>query len=487
MKTPRIPERGAVAALALVALLAPACSQAGEVAEGPKPGELKKREAARVRVATVVRREMVRTLDTTTVVESENEVQVYPRASGIVVEVIAEEGDAVEAGAVLAVLDQREANAMVADAKVAVSEAQDAIRRAEIAQKEAESRIHPTKLAWDQASRDYERNEKAGLISQQALDTLRTARDTRESEHQNARLAHERSIIEVEAARTSLEKARLALERAELSFSYTQIEAPIAGIVAQRGVRVGGTVGRGTSVIETAGAAYTITDPSKLRSLIYRPQRELGWFVDAAADGPANGGGSPHPAIEIRARAEALPGQVFRGRIDRVAPSIDPQSGAFRVVIALDAEALPPVVGEGAPPAPAPAALADGSLALPSRAARLLPGMLVRLEIVTDRHPDALVVPKRALRREGEVDLVFVVRDGRALRVEVEEGYADDADVEVRPREPDALVAGDQVVIVGNRDLEDGGEVELEEPAGRPAGGGADATKTDGEPRASDG
>jgi multidrug efflux pump subunit AcrA (membrane-fusion protein) len=92
--------------------------------------------------------------------------------------------------------------------------------------------------------------------------------------------------------------------------------------------------------------------------------------------------------------------------------------------------------------------------------------MLVKLSIVTDRHPGALVVPKRALRREGEANLIFVVREGHARRVEVEEGYGGDDDVEILPRNGVALVAGEPVVVVGNRELEDGAEVELEAASG---------------------
>ena len=50
---------------------------------------------------------------------------------------------------------------------------------------------------------------------------------------------------------------------------------------------------------------------------------------------------------------------------------------------------------------------------------RLLPGMLVRMSIVTDRHADALILPKRAIQREGErlfVLAVDAVQAGGELR-----------------------------------------------------------------------
>lgn len=443
--------------------LASACSDANSAAQGPKAGAAKRREPARVRVAPVEQREMVAKLQTTTVVQSEKEIQLFPRASGVVMEVLANEGDRVEAGQVLATLDDREARALIADTKVALAEAQDAIDRAEVAKREAEARIHQTKLEWEQATRDYERNEKAALISQQALEALRTTREMRASDHESAKLALERSVIEGKAAQTALEKAKLAAARAELELSYTRIEAPIAGLIAARNVRVGGTVGRGTSVIETAGAAFVLTDPDDLHVQIYRPQRELAWFLGATAadtsttsDAKMEGSGVPARSLEIHATAEALPNMTFRGSIERISPGINPQSGSFTVHARIE----PTGVIEDGGLHEGSADLANGH-AIPR--GRLLPGMLVRLEIVTDRHPHALVVPKRCLRREGESNLIFTVHDGRARRVEVQEGFADDVSSEVTPLVAGALAAGDLVVVVGNRELEDGSEVVTED------------------------
>jgi len=265
------------------------------------------------------------------------------------------------------------------------------------------------------------------------LDQLRLARDTAKSEHETAKLGAERALSETHASKTAQEKLDLALKRAELELSYTDIVAPFAGVIAQRTVKTGDQVG-------PAMQAFVLTDAQNLRAVFYRPQRELALFQPAGnlQDGLA--------AIEIRGSAEALPGVQFRGRIQLVSPSIDAQSGNFRVTVRLE-----------------PATEKDA-------AHRLLPGMLVKLSIVTDRHPGALVVPKRALRREGESNLVFVVRDGHARRVEVEEGYGGDDDVEILPRNGVALAAGEPVVVVGNRELEDGAEVELEgPPAEKPA------------------
>src|SRR5262245_26228818 len=118
--------------LAVLPLATTGCSAGAEGANQPQAAALKQREAARVRAEPVAQREMVRTLESTTVVESEKEIKLYPRASGTLLELAVEEGDAVEAGAVLARLDPREAQAKVDDAGVARKEALDSAIRLEI-------------------------------------------------------------------------------------------------------------------------------------------------------------------------------------------------------------------------------------------------------------------------------------------------------------------------------------------------------------------
>lgn len=415
-------------------LVAVGCSVETKTSDAKENGP-KKREATRVRTAAVESREMVRTLSTTTVVESEREIKLFPRAAGVVTELRCEEGDRVAAGAVLAVLDRRQTAALVEEARIAVREGEDNVKKSDIQKDEAQSRIQSARMKHEQAVRDYERNEKANLISAQALDGLRVARDTAQNEMESQVLASQRAEVEARAARTTLEKAKLALERAQLDDSYMEITAPFAGVIASRTAKVGDSVGPAASV-------FVLTDAANLRAVFYRPQRELSMFLNAARERAEL---APDvPALEIRVVPEALPGSVFHGALQLVSPSIDPQSGSFRVTVRLGA----PLEGP-----------AD---------ARLLPGMLVRLEIVTERHPGALVVPKRALRREGELNLLFLVRDGRARKLEVAEGFSDDASVEVLTKAGTKLEVGARVIVVGNRELEDGAEVQEEFDAPTP-------------------
>lgn len=418
----------------LVALAAAAACggqrDAGQDREALATGA-RQREAPRVRVTAVEQREMLQVLETTTVLESEAEVSLVPRTPGIVTEVLAEEGDRVAAGEVLARVDAREAELSVRDAEVALDESKNRALTAALAVQEAQAAIDNAKLAADQADRDHVRNqrlfggdEKPSALSAQALETSRLDLERAKHEVVQKELALERTKFEERDARTAVSRAEVSLQRAQLALEFTEIRAPFRGVVASRTIRPGDSVG--------SAPVYVLTDTENLRAVLYRPQRELGLF----AGGPANGDG--HGELLVTARAEALPGFLFRGRVERTSPTIDADSGSFRVTARLTTT---PEGGAGP---------------------RLLPGMLVRLQIVTDRHPDALVVPKRAVRREADQSFVLVAADGVARRVDVREDFAGDDDVEVVPLEAGTLAAGDRVVSVGARDLVDGSPVRVE-------------------------
>tara|TARA_R110002072_G_scaffold185165_9_gene341911 strand:+ start:832 stop:2496 length:1665 start_codon:yes stop_codon:yes gene_type:complete len=384
------------------------------------------REATRVRVHPIEQRDMVRVTSTTTAIRSEREVEVFPRIAGTVTELKVEEGDRVELGQILCVLDDRQALAALADANVALKEAQNGAPRAELTVRERTAAVARALLTFEQAKRDVDRNEKAGLVSRNDLDKMKLARDQADQDHASAELAVESAEADRDAASTAIDRAQVAVDKAMLDLSFTNVVAPYAGVISARSVEIGDAVSSGKVM-------FNMVDPDLVRAVIYRPQRELALYRDAVA----NRATSP---IRIEAKPDAIPGTSFEGTIRIVSPTIDSTSGSVKLTIDLDQ----PSEASGEP--------------------RLLPGMLVRLTIVTDKHEGALVVPKRALRREGDRRFLFVVRDGTiARRVEVEEGFADDLDVEVTPSIEGELLAGDLVVVVGNRDLEDGEEVEVQQ------------------------
>jgi RND family efflux transporter MFP subunit len=350
---------------------------------------------------------------------------------------------------VLARLDERDPTLAEREAEVAYQEAENAAARGKLAVDEALARIERSRQAAEQADRDYERDrtlfevkDTASPLSQKALESSLLTRDNARADLRQAEIGHRRAAREAVSAENAAARAKVAWERAALALQYTRIEAPIDGVIAERSIRVGDTVG-------DSQAAFVLTDPTRLRAVFLRPQEELGLFDQSDDAAP----------ITFTARAESYPDREFLGEIERVSPTIDPTSGQFRVTARIRARTE-------------------------SESSLLLPGMLVRMRIVTDRHPEALVVAKRATEREGDRSYlrVFEAQEGdlgTVRLVDFEEGYSDDQGVEVIPLEPDALRAGQAIVLVGRDDLADGDTVEVvrerSEPPAAPAGAAPEA------------
>lgn len=370
MKTPRkAPMTRSLAALALAISLVLAGCGSGEPAaegdgdeataqvEGREEGE-KKVEAVPVEVSAVARRPISASFSGTANLEAPGEAQVVAKTSGVLLELLVEEGDQVKAGQVLARIDSERPRLEMERARATVRKLENNYRRS---QELLESK----------------------LVSAEASDQIRY----------------------------DLEAARAGYQMAQLELSYTNIVAPIDGVIAARAVKTG-------NLIQLNSSLFRIVDNSRLEAVLNVPERDLATMKEGLA---------------VRMTADAMPGQSFEGRIDRVSPVVDAGSGTFRVVTAFAG-------GEG-----------------------LRPGMFGRIEVVYDQRSNALTVPRSALLQDAGETAVFTVRDSKAVRVPIEIGHLSGELAEVRK----GLEEGEQVVTAGKIALRDGATVEvLNPPAG---------------------
>ncbi|MBB3856096.1 RND family efflux transporter MFP subunit [Xanthomonas arboricola] len=232
------------------------------------------------------------------------------------------------------------------------------------------------------------------------------------------------SAADVDQLKFDVENSRAQHRLASLELSYTTVQAPISGVIASRSIKTGNFVQINTPI-------FRIVDDSQLEATLNVPERELATLKS----------GQP-----VTLLADALPGQQFIGKVDRIAPVVDSGSGTFRVICAF---------GQGAE--------------------ALQPGMFGRIRIDYDQRKDALVIPRLALLDDGE-PAVFVVRNGKASRVPVKLGYAEGPWLEVRQ----GLKEGDQVVTAGKVALRDGTAVQVIGQPDRKPVAAAPATGSDG-------
>ncbi len=196
----------------------------------PSTGGPQKR-AVVVKVVPVAPRPLTVTTTAVGTVEPENRVVVAAQEEGLVTALLVREGDRVRRGDVLAMLDDRQLAAQLAEAQARLVEAEGQWRRARTLTQE-------------------------GLIT--------------EADGDAARAAYEVAQARVDALRTRL--------------SFTRITAPVDGVVTVRHVELGDLVGSRAPVVELAAGRLVLRVPvSELDVVKLRPGDTCTVTVDALA------------------------------------------------------------------------------------------------------------------------------------------------------------------------------------------------------------
>lgn len=182
-------------------------AQAKDADKGP--------DAIPVEVATVARRPIAASYSGTAPLEARGESQVVAKTSGVALQVLAQEGQAVRAGQVLVRIDRARPalQAAQAEAQVRKLEANYSRARTLAAQK---------------------------MVSANDLDQLKY----------------------------DLENARAVYNMARLELSYTDVVAPISGTIASRSIKPGNFVQINTPI-------FRIVDNSRLEATLNVPERDL--------------------------------------------------------------------------------------------------------------------------------------------------------------------------------------------------------------------
>ena len=322
-------------------------------------GEASTSDAAETRAATPVpvevalptRADVFATYRATTTIASDADAPVLAKVGGEVVALLVEEGDRVAAGQVLARLDGKRLRLEMLAAKAEV----------------------------DRLSKEIQRNTDLagrGLISEQMFDGLRY----------------------------DLDAARASYEVKKLNYEYSNIRAPISGIVSSRDIKLGENLAMNS-------VAFRVTDSSELVAYLQIPQGELKKFA------------AGHTAsVEV----DSAPDAEFPATIARISPTIDTRNGTFRATAIIDNE-------QGA----------------------LVPGMFARFTIAYEMHEDALLIPETALVKEDDQTAVYVVTDGEVARRVIETGIVSGRHVEVVT----GLDGSEEIVVTGHSGLRDGSKV----------------------------
>lgn len=323
-----------------------------ETQNASKTKEEKTTEAVPVEVVTVKAQTVNSSYAGTANLDAPNEAQVVAKSSGVLVSQIAEEGDYVKQGQVMARIDP--ARAIL--------------------------EVQRNQATVNKLTNNYNRAQKLltqNLISTEANDQIRF----------------------------DLESAKASLNLAKLELSYTNVIAPISGVVAQRMVKQGNLVTLNSPV-------YRIVNTQYLEAVMNVPEREMA-LIKAG--------------MPVAMTVDAIPGETFQGKVDRVSPVMDAGSGTFRVTCAFTGNQV------------------------------LRAGMFGRFEIMFDSRENVLTIPRIAILEDESEPAVYIARNKKAIRTVIKTGYSNGELIEVT----NGLKAGDQVITAGKVAVRNGTLVNL--------------------------
>ena len=213
---------------------------------------------------------------------------------------------------------------------------------------------------------------------------------------------------ELDQAVARRQAAQAALRVAELELSESVVISPLDGIVDYLFQEKGEYTRAGSPLVR-------IVQVDRIKFVLGIPERDLPYFSE----------GDP-----VLAFVDAYPERTFVGMIHRIATSADPSTLTFITEVEIDN--------------------ADGALR---------PGMMAKAVLIRADYPNAIAIPLFALLKEGERHYAFIEENGVAVRREVVVGFFEGEHILVR----EGLEAGERLVVVGQRQLEDGQPVQVRE------------------------
>jgi HlyD family secretion protein len=262
------PEAGMRPLAALVAVLVAACGGS----EAPAP---------RYETATVERGDLSVTVEASGAIEPVADVEVKSKASGEILELDAEIGDTVKAGALLVRIDPRTPKNLVDQAQ---AELDAALQRERTAVTQLERGDKLRKEAW---------------INDAELEALQ---------------------LEVANTKAAAVAARVALENARIGLEDTEVRAPSSGTILTRLVERGQVISSPTRDVGGGTVILTMADLTRVRARVRVDETDIGKL---AAGVPA------------RIHVAAYPGRDFAGSIEKIEPQavVDQNVTMFAVLI----------------------------------------------------------------------------------------------------------------------------------------------------------
>jgi multidrug efflux pump subunit AcrA (membrane-fusion protein) len=321
-------------------------------------------------------------------------VKIGARITGTVVSMKVKIGDEVKAGQLIALIDDRELRRNIERQKAALESARWTLNQVELTFpqriKEAEANHRYARVSYEREQKLMERDFTTG----DALDRARSQFQALEANVKRLRDEY-RTQLQISSAR--VEELEAQLKQLEVSLSYTQIHAPIDGVVSDVTIQEGETIVTGLQVANLV----TILDTTRLEMWIYVDETNIG-RVEVDQD--------------VEFYVDTFPDRTFTGRIQRVHPQpINRDNIVYYLAI----------------------------VQLTPRDAEVLkPEMTTHVRIIYEQKDNVLTAPNAALKfEEGRQVAYVVVGENKVEKAEIRSGVRGEERTEIKA----GLKAGDMV------------------------------------------
>ena len=266
--------------------------------------------------------------------EARETVEIRARVGGYLEKIFFNEGTKVKAGQPLFLIDQRPYKATLKDAQGQLAQAEAAL--------------------W-KAQQDVERYRP--LVAQDAA----PQQDLDKAE------------AEAKVSTASIVKAKAAIDQAELDLKFTEIKAPITGIIGKEEVTVGNLVTKDQTLLTTMSS----WDP--MRAVFSLSENDYLLLSKRYPDKSREGSSAKQERIFelVMADNSIYP---FTGTLSFVDRALDPTTGTLNIYASF-----------------------------PNPDSLLRPGLFGRIRVILKEEPNALLVPQRAVQEMQGVQTVLVV------------------------------------------------------------------------------
>jgi RND family efflux transporter MFP subunit len=216
---------------------------------------------------------------------AEQQADIAAERDGRVSRVAVEIGDHVQAGQLLAGLDDRVLRAALDSQKAKVASLQAQVK-------------------------EWQSEQKAEEADLRRADIMRREKIRSEEDWEHVKYKLDETMAEVARYQADETAAEADLKSADLALEQSRIVAPFAGVVGRSSVRL-------TQEVKKGDVLFWITAVAPLRVLFTVPESAMAQFP----------GGSP-----LRLTTPDYPELKQEGRILRVSPVVDPASGSVQVI-----------------------------------------------------------------------------------------------------------------------------------------------------------